>query len=325
PIVVYLVEPGSQAAAQGLRVGDQILDVNGTDFSSITHAEAVMMMRNAWNIIMVVQRPEDTQLGPKEPALGWGGLTREEFQVFLYPSKKGKLGCGVFRDNHGNLVVKNVEKNSAASKAGLWKHDRFMEIEGMKVASLTDKQVASLTNVKRMRIKVQRITGSTSSKGRGSIAKMSQSEFNSVMSLDLSPLGLDDDIVSSTPRRPQGRSHSEDRRVSKPVGQLYPQYHTQPQQAGPGPQPSQPGGCVAPATEALGEGATSGRDQEEGDQSMELVTHTVKVDVHCSKSPRETAENPNRSGHEDMEDYKIVEVVEDGGHKEVGDLDEGDN
>ncbi|GFO21208.1 whirlin [Plakobranchus ocellatus] len=58
PIVIYLVEPGSQAAEQGLRVGDQILDVNGTDFSNITHAEAVMMMRNAWNIIMVIQRPE---------------------------------------------------------------------------------------------------------------------------------------------------------------------------------------------------------------------------------------------------------------------------
>ena len=35
------------------------------------------------------------------------------------------------------------------------------QIEGMKVAGLTDKQVASLTNVKRMRIKIQRFTGAT--------------------------------------------------------------------------------------------------------------------------------------------------------------------
>ena len=40
---------------QGLRVGDRIIDVNGTDFTHLTHAEAVTMMRNAWNIIMTVE------------------------------------------------------------------------------------------------------------------------------------------------------------------------------------------------------------------------------------------------------------------------------
>ncbi|GFR66345.1 whirlin [Elysia marginata] len=205
PIVVYLVDPGSQAAAQGLQVGDQILDVNGTDFSNITHSEAVTMMRNAWNIIMVVQRPEEKDGGGK---------------------------------------------------------------------------------------------GSTSSKGRGSLARSRQSEFDSVMSLDLCPLGLgDEDIVSSTPRRPTGRSHSEDGRHL--IAQHYSQqhqfkYHCHQQQ---------PNDYRIQQSKAL---VSDPKEQEEEEEpSMELITHTVKVDVHCSKSPREdTCDNSNviRKNKEDSID-----------------------
>ena len=45
---------------QGLKVGDRIIDVNGTDFTNLTHAEAVTMMRNAWNIIMTVETDSAT-------------------------------------------------------------------------------------------------------------------------------------------------------------------------------------------------------------------------------------------------------------------------
>ena len=45
---------------QGLKVGDRIIDVNGTDFTNLTHAEAVTMMRNAWNIIMTVESDSAT-------------------------------------------------------------------------------------------------------------------------------------------------------------------------------------------------------------------------------------------------------------------------
>uniref|UniRef100_A0A3B3ZCR4 PDZ domain-containing protein n=1 Tax=Periophthalmus magnuspinnatus TaxID=409849 RepID=A0A3B3ZCR4_9GOBI len=40
-IYVSLVEPGSLAQKQGLRVGDQILKVNDKTFDNFTHAEAV--------------------------------------------------------------------------------------------------------------------------------------------------------------------------------------------------------------------------------------------------------------------------------------------
>jgi C-terminal processing protease CtpA/Prc len=48
---------------QGVRAGDKILEVNGTDFKQMSHAEAVTLMRNAWNVIMKVQSAASQRQG----------------------------------------------------------------------------------------------------------------------------------------------------------------------------------------------------------------------------------------------------------------------
>uniref|UniRef100_A0A3B3X7B9 PDZ domain-containing protein n=1 Tax=Poecilia mexicana TaxID=48701 RepID=A0A3B3X7B9_9TELE len=55
-IYVSLVEPGSLAEKQGLRIGDQIMKVNDKVFEKVTHAEAVKVRqrvsvckRQLWN------------------------------------------------------------------------------------------------------------------------------------------------------------------------------------------------------------------------------------------------------------------------------------
>ena len=52
---------------QGLKVGDKILEVNGHSFYGMTHAEAVTIMRNAWNLIMYLESPAETE------NFGWSG------------------------------------------------------------------------------------------------------------------------------------------------------------------------------------------------------------------------------------------------------------
>lgn len=42
-------------------MGDRILEVNGHNFNNITHAEAVMIMRNAWNLIILIERPSERE------------------------------------------------------------------------------------------------------------------------------------------------------------------------------------------------------------------------------------------------------------------------
>jgi C-terminal processing protease CtpA/Prc len=48
------VEVGSVACDNGLRVGDQIIDVNGTSFFNIRHCQAVETLRSAGSLSITV-------------------------------------------------------------------------------------------------------------------------------------------------------------------------------------------------------------------------------------------------------------------------------
>lgn len=49
------MDPESLAEAYGLKVGDQIVQVNGTSFESVTHANAVEMMRTQKQLMLTVR------------------------------------------------------------------------------------------------------------------------------------------------------------------------------------------------------------------------------------------------------------------------------
>lgn len=51
----YRVEPGSLSEEAGLRVGDQVLDINGHSFLSILHFEAVHILRSYTTLIMTIK------------------------------------------------------------------------------------------------------------------------------------------------------------------------------------------------------------------------------------------------------------------------------
>ncbi|KAE8583557.1 hypothetical protein XENTR_v10020573 [Xenopus tropicalis] len=53
-IYVSLVEPGSLAEQEGLRVGDQILKANGRPLDRVTHAEAVKALRGSQKLVLSV-------------------------------------------------------------------------------------------------------------------------------------------------------------------------------------------------------------------------------------------------------------------------------
>ncbi|XP_053329812.1 whirlin [Spea bombifrons] len=54
-IYITGVDQGSEAESAGLKVGDQILDVNGLSFLSIPHDEAVQILRSARHLMMTVK------------------------------------------------------------------------------------------------------------------------------------------------------------------------------------------------------------------------------------------------------------------------------
>uniref|UniRef100_A0A667XKU8 Whirlin n=1 Tax=Myripristis murdjan TaxID=586833 RepID=A0A667XKU8_9TELE len=54
-IYVSLVEPGSSAEREGLRVGDQIVTVNDMIFITISHDEAVHILKTGCHLLMRVR------------------------------------------------------------------------------------------------------------------------------------------------------------------------------------------------------------------------------------------------------------------------------
>ncbi|EPY80086.1 whirlin isoform 1 [Camelus ferus] len=54
-IYVTGVDPGSEAESSGLKVGDQILEVNGRSFLNILHDEAVKLLKSSQHLILTVK------------------------------------------------------------------------------------------------------------------------------------------------------------------------------------------------------------------------------------------------------------------------------
>ncbi|XP_041348495.1 uncharacterized protein LOC121368045 [Gigantopelta aegis] len=197
-IVVFVVEKDSQAEKQGLKIGDKILEVNGTDFTHLTHAEAVTLMRKAWNVIISIQAAD-------QPYSDTSSSNVQLFDVQVYPVT-GRLGCAVHRDTEtGEIMVKSVDPHSAASRAGMLVGDSIIQIDGIPVHTMTEKQIATLTNSKRVRIQIRRINADKENVSK----KSSRTETISSLSDDVfSPLeksspSIDDNkfsFAASTPR-----------------------------------------------------------------------------------------------------------------------------
>ncbi|WAR25184.1 WHRN-like protein [Mya arenaria] len=156
-ITISVIEEGGPAATQGLEIEDKILEVNGHQFNNMTHTEAVMIMRNAWNLIIYVQRQPENVLSDEDVA---DMVARQHeiqsLELPVFPTTRGRLGCASQRLASQDLIVQNVDENSPAAKAGIQLHDIIYKLDGINVRELTEKQIVMLTNAKRVNLSVKR-------------------------------------------------------------------------------------------------------------------------------------------------------------------------
>ncbi|XP_045165727.2 uncharacterized protein LOC123529461 isoform X2 [Mercenaria mercenaria] len=189
-LIINVVEEGGPAALQGLQVGDKILEVNGHNFHNITHAEAVMIMRNAWNLIILIERPDENEENTDAVDRTTIRQQIKDLELVVFPSNTGRLGCVTQRLQTDDLLVKSIEMNSSAEKAGLKVHDLIYKVDGVSVRELSEKQIVMLTNAKRINMNVKRYV-----------------EFEGGEEVD----GPGVNFHTPTPQRPFRRSESEPR------------------------------------------------------------------------------------------------------------------
>ncbi|XP_065591579.1 Na(+)/H(+) exchange regulatory cofactor NHE-RF1 [Cyrtonyx montezumae] len=146
---IRLVEAGSPAERSGLRAGDRLLEVDGTNVERESHQQVVERIRAAAGTVrlLVVQpqpeeRPPDGHGDPdggeqrEPPAEERDGPGERELRPRLCHIKKGPNGYGfnLHSDkNRPGQYVRAVDPDSPAEAAGLRAQDRIVEVNGTSV------------------------------------------------------------------------------------------------------------------------------------------------------------------------------------------------
>ncbi|NWY69752.1 WHRN protein, partial [Erithacus rubecula] len=179
-IYVSLVEPGSLAEREGLRVGDQILGVNGKSLDRVTHAEAVKVLKGCKKLSLSVHSvgripggyvtnhiytwvdPQGRSVSPpsglpqhQSSSLRRHGDKRSHLQLLQEGDEKkvnlvlneGKsLGLMIRGGAEYSLgiYITGVDKGSEAESTGLKVGDQILEVNGRSFLSIPHEEAVQL-------------------------------------------------------------------------------------------------------------------------------------------------------------------------------------
>ncbi|NXJ12039.1 WHRN protein, partial [Odontophorus gujanensis] len=179
-IYVSLVEPGSLAEREGLRVGDQILGVNGKPLDRVTHAEAVKVLKGCKKLNLSVHSvgripggyvtnhiytwvdPQGRSVSPptglphhQNSSLHKDGEKRSHLQLLQEGDEKkvnlvlneGKsLGLMIRGGAEYSLgiYITGVDKGSEAESTGLKVGDQILEVNGRSFLSIPHDEAVKL-------------------------------------------------------------------------------------------------------------------------------------------------------------------------------------
>ncbi|XP_065593236.1 whirlin [Cyrtonyx montezumae] len=179
-IYVSLVEPGSLAEREGLRVGDQILGVNGKPLDRVTHAEAVKVLKGCKKLNLSVHSvgripggyvtnhiytwvdPQGRSVSPptglphhQNSSLRKDGEKRSHLQLLQEGDEKkvnlvlneGKsLGLMIRGGAEYSLgiYITGVDKGSEAESTGLKVGDQILEVNGRSFLSIPHDEAVKL-------------------------------------------------------------------------------------------------------------------------------------------------------------------------------------
>ncbi|XP_014216183.1 uncharacterized protein LOC106644971 [Copidosoma floridanum] len=142
------VVPGGEAHRNGLRVGDQILRVNGYPVEDAVHQEVALLAKNQQVLVLKIRsvgmipvkdNPNDPvtwhMVQQQQQQLQFGDAVSNEIRIRVLVGEKGRLGCGVCRGLVPGLTVQGTREGGPARAAGLKTGDIIIWCNGV---SLTD-------------------------------------------------------------------------------------------------------------------------------------------------------------------------------------------
>ncbi|XP_035496887.2 whirlin isoform X1 [Scophthalmus maximus] len=178
-IYVSLVEPGSSAEREGLRVGDQIVTVNDMMFNNVTHIDAVKVLKGCKKLAMSVSSlgripggyitnhvyswvdPQGRSVSPppdSQEANQRQGPGMEERTVSLNMDDGRSLGLMIRGGAEYGLgiYITGVDPGSAADVGALKVGDQILEVNGQSFITIChDEAVHILKTGRRLLMKVR--------------------------------------------------------------------------------------------------------------------------------------------------------------------------
>ncbi|KAK2584755.1 hypothetical protein KPH14_007082 [Odynerus spinipes] len=148
------VQPGGEAHRNGLRVGDQILRVNGYPVEDAVHQEVALLAKNQQVLVLKIRSVGMIPVkdNPNDPVTwhmvqqqqqqlqynetGVGAVPNSEVRIRILVGEKGRLGCGVCRGIVPGLTVQGTREGGPARAAGLKAGDVIVWCNGQRLTDL---------------------------------------------------------------------------------------------------------------------------------------------------------------------------------------------
>ncbi|KFO96479.1 Na(+)/H(+) exchange regulatory cofactor NHE-RF3, partial [Calypte anna] len=147
---LFLVElsPQGAAAKAGVQNNDRLIEINGKNVENDTHGEVVEKVKKSENHVMFLLSNEETDCYYKSHNMV---LSKENASLRLLPLKprlieiqKGTKGYGFYlrmeQNTHGH-IIKDVDPEGSAAKAGLKDNDILVAVNGEQVDGLDHESV----------------------------------------------------------------------------------------------------------------------------------------------------------------------------------------
>ncbi|XP_050408731.1 harmonin isoform X1 [Patella vulgata] len=164
-VFVSDVQPNSQAQKRGLKIGDEIVRVNGFTISEAIHEDVLNLIKSREEIVLKVthigmlpnkETPNenvtwsyvekmDSSKALQEVLDGAGNKNRNqgnELKIFINTSGASSIGCGILSGpNHfPGIFIEKVKPDSLAEEAGLEVGDQIVEVNGTPFQGISHKE-----------------------------------------------------------------------------------------------------------------------------------------------------------------------------------------
>lgn len=203
-VFVSEIIPGSIAQKQGLRVGDQIIRINGFSIHRAIHMEVLSLLKTCPGIILKIKRvgilpvkerdkdpvtwklvePQSSLICPEQVAHSRvNGSTLENIIVKIEINVPGSssLGCSIAKGppEMPGIFMCTVKEGGIADQAGLQVGDQILEMNGTSFHDLKlNEAVALMKSAKDIRLTVKKGAGISLFLDNGTTSRLSGSNKN---------------------------------------------------------------------------------------------------------------------------------------------------